>query len=319
MKKIFTQLNKLFILSILFCLVVSCSKEIEVINIPDVNFEKALIKLGLDKVQDGKLNVTDDIKGKKNLEIDSCNITDLSGLEVFEMLEVLEVSHNKLQKIDLAKNKKITKVNCASNELIILNISNNFDLIELDCSFNKLSTLDVTKNKSIKKLNVSHNNLTYLDISENYVLGNLNIAANKFKDFVVVYHPSLKELICSSNYELTKLLLIYTPALENLNCGSDSLLSALDVNDLEKLKKLDIRGTNIVELDIFQNHNLIELNTNYNIKDQYQLHNLVSLNRIANTNKTGNSEYDAFLWAIIIILIILIIVVITVSSPPDKQ
>ncbi len=62
-------------------------------SIPDQNFEQALIDLGIDSDQSVNGQVlTSDIASVLNLDLSNKNISDLSGIEDFESLEILDVS-----------------------------------------------------------------------------------------------------------------------------------------------------------------------------------------------------------------------------------
>jgi len=64
-------------------------------SIPDANFEQALIDLGIDSDQtiNGQV-LTADISNVENLDLSWKNLTDLTGIEAFESLKILDISHS---------------------------------------------------------------------------------------------------------------------------------------------------------------------------------------------------------------------------------
>ena len=79
----------------------------QVTLIPDSNFETALINLGYDSILDGEIN-TSSINNIDTLTLMYKNINDLTGIEDFTNLTVL---------------------NCDQNNLTSLNVSSNINLI----------------------------------------------------------------------------------------------------------------------------------------------------------------------------------------------
>ena len=77
----------------------------QVTNIPDPNFEQALIDLGIDS--DGIINgqvLTSDIENVVTLDVNHRFIEDLTGLEDFSALELLDASGNILYLLDVSEN-----------------------------------------------------------------------------------------------------------------------------------------------------------------------------------------------------------------------
>jgi hypothetical protein len=57
-------------------------------NIPDANFEKKLIALGIDDVTDGQV-LTSSINTLTSLDVSRSSITDLTGIQDFTALTIL--------------------------------------------------------------------------------------------------------------------------------------------------------------------------------------------------------------------------------------
>jgi len=89
--------------------------------IPDNAFEQALINLNLDDIFDDSV-YTSAIDTVLILYISNNGVTDLTGIEDFIQL---------------------SNLSCSGNQIIDLDLSNNYNLVELNCNNNLLSSLDV--------------------------------------------------------------------------------------------------------------------------------------------------------------------------------
>ena len=148
--------------------------------IPDANFEQALIDLNIDS--DGVINtrvLTSEISGITALNVSNKEISDLTGLEDFQNLNVFNCSYNLLTNIDLSNNLLLTHLWINNNENIVnLDLSTNTQLRELFCYDNELASLDVSNNLSLRFLYCYNNKITSLDLS---------------------LHTSLSRLLCQNN------------------------------------------------------------------------------------------------------------------------
>jgi len=59
-----------------------------------------------------------------------------------------------------------------------LDVSQNAQLLTLDCSYNQLTSLDVNKNTKLRNLQCARNQLTELDLSNNKILEDINLNNN---------------------------------------------------------------------------------------------------------------------------------------------
>ncbi len=107
----------------------------QVTNIPDPNFEQALIDLGIDS--DGIINgqvLTSDIENVTTLNVVNKGIEDLTGVEGFASLENLDVTNNILNNLDVSSNIQLKEITCsnwdgfANLNIMSLDLSNNINL-----------------------------------------------------------------------------------------------------------------------------------------------------------------------------------------------
>ena len=109
-----------------------CEKEPEpTVEIQDDHFLNALIERGVDKDGDGIIS-SDEASRIHVLDLSSCGISELSGIEAFVKLDSLICSFNQLTSLDLSENKYIKYLRCDNNQLVNLDVSGKKYLFEMD-------------------------------------------------------------------------------------------------------------------------------------------------------------------------------------------
>ncbi|WP_281336538.1 T9SS type B sorting domain-containing protein [Flavobacterium eburneipallidum] len=246
MKKIF----------ILFTILSSLLSQAQYTAIPDVNFEQALIDLGIDSgTIDGKI-LTASVTNLKSLEVPAKNISSLSGIEAFLSLENLQCASNNLTSLDLSKNTNLTFLMCSGNSFLsTLDLSKNINLTELICNGCNLNSLDITTNTNLKRLRCEVNKIFSLDVSKNTALTEIHCDRNQISVLDVSKNINLDVLNCSEN-QLTSLDL--NTSLYSLNC-SENQLTNLDVTKITALTVLSCSKNRISVIDVSKNINLTDL------------------------------------------------------------
>ncbi len=140
--------------------------------VPDNNFEQALIDLGYDIVLDDFVFTTN-INTITNLNVSGRSIADLTGIEDFTALQVLDCYNNLLTSLDVSQNLALTGLYCYVNQLASLNLNLNTALQTLICSSNQLTSLDLTQNTALTSFSCGNNLLTSLDLTLNTALTEL--------------------------------------------------------------------------------------------------------------------------------------------------
>lgn len=135
--------------------------------IPDLNFEQALVNLGLDTN-----GLTGDIyyadaANITSLDVSNLNIETLYGVEKFVNLTSLNASNNNLDKINLSTLTSLQTLNLSNNNLSTIDLSNNNTLVNLNISNNNLNgyVLNLTSKPNLTSINVSNTNLLGLNIA----------------------------------------------------------------------------------------------------------------------------------------------------------
>jgi hypothetical protein len=144
--------------------VITCPGAIVFTTLPDTKFEDKLIALGIDKDgKNGKVK-TSSIAYVKTINLQFGEITDLTGIQAFKALEVLDCGINSLTKLDVSQNIKLTDLYCHFNLLTALDISKNTLITILQCNNNLIKSLDASKNTVLVGMNVQSNDLITLNL-----------------------------------------------------------------------------------------------------------------------------------------------------------
>ena len=270
-------MKKLFLLLLLGFTLVGFSQTTE---IPDPNFEQALIDLGFDTAPINGSVPTANISGVTSLDVSNNNITDLTGIEDFIALTDLACESNQLTSLDVSNNTALATLNCGYNQLTSLEVSSNSALSTLKCGYNQLTSINVTSNLALTLLWCHSNPLTVLDVSSNSNLGILSCYSNQLGTLNVTSNPALTMLWCWGN-QLTSLNLSDNMALTRLYCGNN-LLESLDLSYNLDLTRLYCESNKLISLDVSANNALTYLNCESN-----QLETL-------NVRNRGNENIEDF-------------------------
>ncbi|CAI2169567.1 13093_t:CDS:10 [Funneliformis geosporum] len=152
----------------------------------------------------------------------------------------LDISKKNLEgTLDLSDFINLEKLNCAFNQLSVINLSNCLRLKDLDCGFNKLTSLDLNGLNQLKRICCNDNYLTSID----YYLLNFNLT------YLNVSNNNLSEQDLSIFSELTNLEFLRIGG-SNEKYFSQNVYNKFygtleTLKNLTKLKHLDISNTDI--------------------------------------------------------------------------
>ncbi|WOD45003.1 T9SS type B sorting domain-containing protein [Hwangdonia lutea] len=251
--------------------------------VPDDNFEQALINLGYDSGALDDFVPTANINTITELYIDALNISDLTGIQDFTALSILDCSENNLSSLPISSNFNLTEIFCNNNALTSLNVSalsllkilwcdfnqltainvtNNTDLISLTCGNNLITSLDVTQNLNLNVLVCENNQIPNIDVTQNSTLNSLLVRGNMLTSLDVTQNPNIAFLDCGIN-QLTSLDVTQNSNLRVLLCFNNQLTS-LDVTQNTLLSDLSCVNNQITQLDMSKNTSLVNLDCSYN-------------------------------------------------------
>ncbi len=251
--------------------------EIDEINFPDDNFRGYIKYLDLD--ENGKLSETERNIKKLRLYYD-LDIKDLKGIEFFTSLTALDCISNQLTSLDVSNNTALTHLDCMDNQLTSLDVSNNTALTHLSCWGNQLTSLDVSNCnpnieifadsdvKIIKSINQSME-------EDNIEIDSINFPDDNFRNYIKTYldldengklsetERNLEELtLYKKDIKNLKGIEFFT-ALTSLDCDYNQLTS-LDVSKNMALTYLSCVANELTNLDVSKNTALTDLNCDDN-------------------------------------------------------
>ncbi|WP_281297393.1 T9SS type B sorting domain-containing protein [Flavobacterium limnophilum] len=249
-------------LLLLFILLTSFFGRAQYTAIPDVNFEKALIDLGIDSgAIDGKVLIAN-VSGITSLDVSKKAITDLTGIQDFTSLKKLDCAENQLTNLDVTKNTALIDLNCDQNQLTSLDVTKNTALIYLGFNYNHIISLDLTKNTALTHLHFNTNQLSSLDVTKNTALTHLECSNNQITSLDVTKNTALTFLSCF-NIKISSLDVSKNLDLNYLWCHYDKI-SNLDITNNTALTNLSCFSTQISSLDLTKNSALTSLDCSSN-------------------------------------------------------
>jgi Leucine-rich repeat (LRR) protein len=167
--------------------------------IPDANFEAALDALGYDDISaDGQVP-TELIETVTTLLVENANISDLTGIQDFIMLEVLNVRNNNLTTIDLSQNTALISINAVNNNLTALDVTNSPFIDDIRAEENAIVSIDLSNQPDLIILQLNNNQLTALDISNNPLISRLRAHDNFITSLDLSNNTSLREVQLNGN------------------------------------------------------------------------------------------------------------------------
>ena len=131
--------------------------------VPDDNFEQALIDLGYDNILDDYV-ITSNIAVVTNLNVSNLNISELTGIEDFILLDTLRCGSNLLSVLDISNNIELKMLDCSYNQLTSIDLNNNINLIQFWAEENQLTSIDLSNNINLITLICHSNQLTNADV-----------------------------------------------------------------------------------------------------------------------------------------------------------
>lgn len=206
-------------------------------NFPDANFRNFLkSKYMLSVITTAQLNACTE------LDLNSLDIADLTGIQYFTQL---------------------TKLNCFNNEITSVDLRANTKLQELNLGYNKLTSIDLSANTQLQVLYLHHNQFnSTLSVANHSQLGTLWVHNNS----------SLIAVDCS-NSNLTNFNVSNCTSLTTLECyGNTSLSSITGLSSCTNLMYVDCYNCNFSDLSaICELPNLAEVYCGHNKLDSLEL------------------------------------------------
>jgi Leucine-rich repeat (LRR) protein len=128
----------------------------------------------------------------------------------------LEVYFNQISSLDVSQNVDLVQLQCGNNPLSELNVDTNTNLVTLTAREIGMSEINLLNNPMLEYLLFEQNQLTSIDLSNNAQLQFLYINNNQLQTLDLSQNPNLTSLSVSSN-ELNEVNLKNGSLLENYN------------------------------------------------------------------------------------------------------
>jgi hypothetical protein len=195
----------------------------QIVNIPDANFKAKLLSANSSNQIAGICNsqpclygttavthITIDINGDNEIQVSECqaveflninssNISDLTGIEQFTNLKSLFCSNNNLINVNISALSNLNEFRCENNQLSNLNVSGCLNLNYLWIENNQLATIDISNLTNLLHLYCANNQLSILDVSNLQNLEVLYCQSNNLINLDLSQNTSLWALWCYSN------------------------------------------------------------------------------------------------------------------------
>src|SRR5687768_13086106 len=193
------------------------------VYIPDPLFKSILLSdPGINLNMDGEIDSSEAMAYTGSIYVGEYGISDLTGIEVFVNLDYLDCGSNYLSSLDVSNNTQLTGLTCYGNFLTSLDVSNNTMLNSLDCGNNFISSLDLSANTLLTNVYCNSNGMTSLTLPAGNMLYNIYCGYNQLTSLDVSSCFGLQYLNCYNN-ELVCLDLTANTALLQLDCSNNEL------------------------------------------------------------------------------------------------
>lgn len=266
----------------LFIVFTNISVFSQIIDFPDANFKNALLNHNpiIDTNSDGEIQITEAQSFNDELFVGNENIHNLSGIEYFTNITVLDCSNNLLTNLNLSNNIQLNYLNFYNNHIDSIDLSmlenlnelvcgmNNlteltvpYSVIILNCQLNNLTSLDLYNHSQLIELWCGGNNLTTLNLTNCENILFINCENNNLIELNISFLTNLQSLTCDSN-DINYLNISHNPYLTVLACNNN-FLNNLDLSHNHYLHFLYCASNNLTELDL-SNQSIYQLACDHN-------------------------------------------------------
>jgi Leucine-rich repeat (LRR) protein len=167
------------ILASVLLLIASTSVYSQDVTIPDASFKAYLVgNSAINTNGDTEIQVSEASTFAGLINCSGQSISNLSGIEAFTSITGLDCASNQLISLDLSSNTALTDLYGSFNQITSIDLSNLSALEYLSFGSNLLTSLDVTNNTSLVQLSCQGNQLTSLTIGNTNITNNFSALSN---------------------------------------------------------------------------------------------------------------------------------------------
>ena len=180
------------------------------------------------------------------ITISSHNLQGIQNFASLPNLERLSITNNENTPllVNVTQNLALTDINLSSNDMSVLDLTQNVLLEDINISNNEFTTIDLTQNVLLEDLNVSSNNLPTLNVTQNVLLEYLYASNNLLPNLDVTNNVELRQIIISNNLFTT---------------------TGLDLTQNVELNYIDISNNQVESLYILDNVKLVSFVAHHNL------------------------------------------------------
>ncbi len=273
-------------------------------QVPDPNFEQALIDSGIDSegILDGQF-LTVDAENVAYLGVQNKNISDLTGIEAFVNLQWLDAFDNTISQIDfsLITSPVFYTLNLGGNQLTNVDLTPLINIVNLALHKNNLQSVDASNLLHLFGLGVSDQTINELTITNCPNLQVLDFVNTTIQNIDLTSAPVLINIYCF-NSQIQSLDFTNNPILEEV-WASNTPLSSINLPNNPNLENLFISNCQLTELDVTQCQGLLDLESSNNMLTSIDLSNNTLLedlslinNQLTSIDLSNNPNIFRF-WA----------------------
>lgn len=214
-------------------------------------------------------------------------IVNLKGIEYFPNLKELYLTQcSSLSDLDISYNTKLEKLTVTNSKLTTINVTNNPELIVLNCQMNQISKLNLAKNTKLKQLDCRGNKITSLDLSKNPNLVTVDCHNNSLTGLAISACTKLTYFDCSSN-NFSRLDFSANTNLTELYCEGNKLTS-VDVSKCTRLEYFVCSNNSLSSINLDENVYLTSLHCNNNKISSLSVNNIRDIKEVYAQNNNLN-------------------------------
>jgi Leucine-rich repeat (LRR) protein len=230
----------------------SCIVLAPTVNIPDANFKAYLVgNTAINTDGDAEIQVSEATAFSGAINCSNLSITVLTGIEAFENLIELNCSSNTIGSLDLTQNNSLTIVDCSSNQLNNLTVKNGNNT--------NVTSFDATGNLSLSCIEVD--NGTYSTTNWTNIDATASFSANCGAPTVNIPDANFKAYLVGNSAINTdgdgEIQVSEATAFNGvINCPGSNISDLTGIEAFVNVRQLKCYNNNISSLDLSQNTSL---------------------------------------------------------------
>ncbi len=151
------------------------------------------------------------------------------------------ISNISLASFDASKMPTLQELCVGGTDITSLDLSNNAELIYLDCgNCQGLTSLDLTSNTKLELIRCRNANFSAINLTNNTEIQTLDCAGADFETLDLTINTKLQTLDCHDCQSLVSI--VANTAIQALNCQDDRFITSLDLSSCTSLSEIDFTG-----------------------------------------------------------------------------